>query len=45
MADLRAAGDDVLRKINNGHKMEVRNLLHLSDLPMLARFAKRQLTQ
>lgn len=43
MSDLRRAGDDVLQRVNRGDRLAVRKLLHLSDLPMLANFARTQL--
>jgi len=44
MADLDRAGEDTLRRINEGDTLAVRNIVHLSDVPMLARFAKQRLT-
>lgn len=43
MADLRSADGDTLAKVNNGDRLAMRNLLHLDDLPLLARFAKQRL--
>jgi len=43
MADLRQSGEDTLRKVNNGDPLAIRNLVHLSDLPMLAKFTRNQL--
>jgi digeranylgeranylglycerophospholipid reductase len=43
MADLRAADGDTLAKVNDGDRLAMRNLLHLADLPLLARFARERL--
>jgi digeranylgeranylglycerophospholipid reductase len=45
MRDLQASDEDTLREINDGNKLAVRNILHLSDLPMLAKFARTQLAR
>ena len=42
MADLRSADGDTLTEVNNGNRLAVRKLLHLSDLPLLAKFARSQ---
>ena len=42
MADLRSADGDTLTEVNNGNRLAVRKLLHLSDLPLLARFARKR---
>ena len=43
MADLDRVGDDALAAINGGDVAAFRKLLHLSDLPMLAEFARDRL--
>ena len=43
MRDLRQASRDVLAEVNGGNVLEMRKLLHLSDLPMLAKFARQRL--
>jgi digeranylgeranylglycerophospholipid reductase len=45
MKDLQEADGDTLREINNGNRLAVRKLLHFSDLPMLATFARNQLAK
>jgi digeranylgeranylglycerophospholipid reductase len=42
MADLRSADGDTLTEVNSGNRLAVRKLLHLSDLPLLARFARKR---
>ncbi|MFB6164832.1 MAG: digeranylgeranylglycerophospholipid reductase [Haloarculaceae archaeon] len=42
MADLRSADDDALAAINGGNPLAMRKLFHLSDLPLLAEFARRR---
>jgi digeranylgeranylglycerophospholipid reductase len=42
MADLRAADDDTLAAVNSGNRLAARRLLHLSDLGLLARVARKQ---
>ena len=42
MADLRSADGDTLTEVNGGNRLAVRKLLHLSDLPLLARFARKR---
>ncbi|SFS00901.1 2,3-di-O-geranylgeranylglyceryl phosphate reductase [Halomicrobium zhouii] len=43
MADLRATDEDTLEQVNNGNRLAMRNLMHLSDLPLIARFARDRL--
>ncbi|WP_418281315.1 digeranylgeranylglycerophospholipid reductase [Halorubrum sp. DTA98] len=43
MRDLRTTDDDVLAKVNEGNKRAMRRLIHLSDLPLLAEFARERL--
>jgi len=43
MADLQAADGDTLSQVNSGNKLAMRKLMHLSDLPMLAKFASQRL--
>jgi digeranylgeranylglycerophospholipid reductase len=43
MRDLSASDEDTLSQINNGNKAAFREILHLSDLPLLARFARDRL--
>jgi digeranylgeranylglycerophospholipid reductase len=43
MADLERIGDDALAAINGGNIAAFRKLLHLSDLPLLADFARDRL--
>ncbi|MCU4800161.1 NAD(P)/FAD-dependent oxidoreductase [Halobacteria archaeon HArc-gm2] len=43
MADLRATDEDTLEQVNNGNRLAMRNLMHLSDLPLLAQFARDRL--
>ena len=43
MADLRRADQDVLARANQGDKFAMLRLLHLSDLPLLARLARERL--
>ena len=45
MRDLQRTDGDTLSEVNAGNKLAARKLFHLSDLPMLARFARRQLAQ
>ncbi|MCU4926285.1 NAD(P)/FAD-dependent oxidoreductase [Halobacteria archaeon AArc-dxtr1] len=45
MADLSKMDEDALAKANNGSVRGVLKLLHLRDLPMLAKFARYQLTR
>jgi digeranylgeranylglycerophospholipid reductase len=40
LRDLRAADDDTLRRANAGEKLAMAKLVHLSDLPLLVRFAR-----
>jgi digeranylgeranylglycerophospholipid reductase len=43
MADLRSLGENTLARANAGNKRAIWKLLHLSDLPLLARFARQRL--
>ena len=43
MRDLQRADEDTLTKANQGEKASMMKLLHLSDLPLLAKFAKERL--
>ena len=43
MADLRSMGQDALSKANEGNKRAIGKLLHLRDIPLIARFARQQL--
>ncbi|SDQ37135.1 digeranylgeranylglycerophospholipid reductase [Natronobacterium texcoconense] len=43
MADLNRLDDDTLAKANNGNFRAIRKLLGVRDVPMLAKFAKREL--
>ncbi|MFB6150399.1 MAG: digeranylgeranylglycerophospholipid reductase [Haloarculaceae archaeon] len=45
MTDLSATDRDTLAEINAGNKLAARELIHLSDLPLLARFAREQLAK
>ncbi|WP_226012532.1 digeranylgeranylglycerophospholipid reductase [Halomicrobium salinisoli] len=45
MADLRAADDDTLSEVNQGNKLAMGRLLHLSDLPILARYVRQRLRE
>jgi digeranylgeranylglycerophospholipid reductase len=44
MDDLNRVGEDALKAINGGNIAAFRKLLHLSDLPMLAEFARDRLS-
>jgi digeranylgeranylglycerophospholipid reductase len=44
MADLRSLGENTLAQANEGNVRAIGKLLHLSDLPMLAKFARQRLT-
>ncbi|MFP4175317.1 MAG: FAD-dependent oxidoreductase [Halobacteriales archaeon] len=44
MRDLRAADDETLRRANEGSKRAMMKMLHLSDLPTLARVGRRVLS-
>jgi digeranylgeranylglycerophospholipid reductase len=44
MADLRSLGENTLAKANEGNKRAISKLVHLSDLPLLAKFARQQLS-
>ena len=41
MRDLNRADGDTLTRVNNGDKMAMRKMFHLSDLPMLAQFVQQ----
>jgi len=45
MADLRAADGDTLAEVNKGNKLAMARLLHLSDLPILARYVRQRLRE
>jgi len=42
MADLRRADDDTLSRANEGSPLAISRLVHLSDLPLLARLARQR---
>ena len=39
MRDMNELDEDTLTAINNGNRRAMRKLVHLSDLPLLARYA------
>jgi digeranylgeranylglycerophospholipid reductase len=43
MADLRSTEEDTLDEVNNGNRLAMRNLMHLSDLPLLAKYVRNRL--
>ena len=43
MADLRRTGENTLEKLNSGNKLAMTKLMHLSDLPTLAKYARQRL--
>jgi len=43
MSDLSRVGGNTLAEINSGNKLAMRHVLHLSDLPMLAKFARQRI--
>ncbi|MFB6223249.1 MAG: digeranylgeranylglycerophospholipid reductase [Haloarcula sp.] len=43
MEDLRSTGQDTLRQINSGDRRAIAKLTHLSDVPLLVEYARRQL--
>jgi len=43
MRDLRKAEENTLERANQGEKSSMAKLLHLSDIPLLAKFAREQL--
>jgi len=45
MRDLRESDEDTLAEINRGNKLAARNILHLSDLPMLAEFVRKRVAR
>ncbi|ELZ36956.1 FAD dependent oxidoreductase [Halorubrum saccharovorum DSM 1137] len=44
MRDLRRADENTLEKANRGEKASMAKLLHLDDVPLLAKFAREQLS-
>jgi digeranylgeranylglycerophospholipid reductase len=42
MRDLSGSDEDTLSQINDGNRAAFRKILHLSDLPLLARFARER---
>ena len=42
MRDLRSADENTLRQVNGGNLLRLRKLLHLSDLPILAKFTRQR---
>ncbi len=42
MTDLSRVDGDTLAEINSGNKLAMRHIVHLSDLPMLAKFARNR---
>ncbi|WP_144919988.1 digeranylgeranylglycerophospholipid reductase [Halorubrum salsamenti] len=44
MRDLRRADENTLEKANQGEKAAMAKLLHLDDVPLLAKFAREQLS-
>jgi len=44
LSDLAGLDDETLERANRGDKRAIAKLLHVGDLPLLARFAKHQLT-
>jgi digeranylgeranylglycerophospholipid reductase len=42
MRDLRETDDDILAKANRGEKAGMARLLHLDDLPLLAKYARER---
>jgi len=45
MADLRRTKSDTLEQINHGDRRAIAKLTHLSDLALLAKYAKRRLAR
>jgi len=43
MRDLRRLDDDTLSRANGGEPLAIQRLLHLSDLPLLGRFARQRI--
>ncbi len=43
LADLKQTDRNTLREINGGNKLAMRKLIHPSDIPLLARFARQRL--
>ncbi|WP_254280182.1 digeranylgeranylglycerophospholipid reductase [Haloarcula marina] len=44
MADLQQTDDDVLTEVNSGNRRAFAQLFHLSDLPLLAKYARQRLS-
>ena len=42
MRDLRETSDDLLARANRGEKRAMAKLLHLDDLPLLAKYARQR---
>jgi digeranylgeranylglycerophospholipid reductase len=45
MADINRADGDTLEAVNRGNKLAMRNLVHLSDIPLLAKYARNRLAR
>jgi digeranylgeranylglycerophospholipid reductase len=45
MRDLQRSDKDTLTAVNSGDRLAISKMLHLSDLPTLARFARRRLAR
>jgi len=45
MRDLQRSDKDTLAAVNSGDRLAISKMLHLSDLPTLARFARRRLAR
>ncbi|MBV0923257.1 NAD(P)/FAD-dependent oxidoreductase [Halomicroarcula limicola] len=45
MADLQGTTEDTLTQINSGDRRAIAELAHLSDIPMLAKYARRRLLE
>ncbi|WP_135302559.1 digeranylgeranylglycerophospholipid reductase [Haloarcula amylovorans] len=45
MADLQGTTEDTLTQINSGDRRAIAKLAHLSDIPMLAKYARRRLLE
>jgi len=43
MRDLQKTSDDLLARANRGEKRAMAKLLHLDDLPLLAKYARQRL--
>jgi len=44
MADLRKSDEDTLENLNSGDKAAMAKLIHLSDLPLLAQYARQRIS-